>query len=81
MVCGSVRENNPRILASELSPVETQKHTIACLLHKQCICTLYIVRYLKLNIGLSVKGAINVITVCFTDFVVVPLRWCLTKMI
>ena len=31
MVCASVREDNPRALASELTPVHTQNHTITCI--------------------------------------------------
>ena len=38
MVCKYVREDNPRALASEFSPVHTQKHTITCLLHQYAYC-------------------------------------------
>ena len=34
MVCASVQENNPRALASGLSPVHTHNHTITALLHQ-----------------------------------------------
>ena len=57
MVCASVREDNPRALASELSPVQTQNHTILRLLHQHAIafCAL---RYIwPINIGVSMKGA------------------------
>ena len=33
MVCASVQEDNPRDLASGLSPLKTHNHTISCLLH------------------------------------------------
>ena len=38
MVCvSSVREENPQALASGLSPVQTQNHTITCLLHQHVL--------------------------------------------
>ena len=51
MVYASVREDNPRALASRLSPVQTQNHTVTC------NSTLNTVRYLTLNIGISIGGA------------------------
>ena len=52
MVCKSVWEENPRALAIDLSPVQTQTHAPAC------ICTLCVARYLAFNIGISMKGVI-----------------------
>ena len=34
MVCAYVREDNPRVLASTLSPIHTHNHTIIALLHQ-----------------------------------------------
>ena len=34
MVCAYVREDNPRALANELSPVHAHNHTIPALLHQ-----------------------------------------------
>ena len=53
MVCAHVRGDNPRALASGLSPVHMHNHIASA-----CVCTLCIVRYLMQNIGLSLKGAI-----------------------
>ena len=41
-VCASVREGNPRALASGLLPVHTLNHTITCLLHQHAfvLCAL-----------------------------------------
>ena len=43
MVCAYVREDNPRALASGLSPVRVHNHTITALLHqhKCALCALY----------------------------------------
>ena len=40
MVCASVREDNPRALASGLSPVQTHKRCNNVLIAPACICTL-----------------------------------------
>ena len=53
MVCAYVREDNPRALASGLSPVHMHNHIAPA-----CVFTLCIVRYLMQNIGISLKGAI-----------------------
>ena len=58
MVCASVREDNPRALASGLSPVQSQNHNNNLLIAPACICTMFIARYLTLNIGIAIKGAI-----------------------
>ena len=34
MVCVAEGEDNPQVLASGLSPVQTQNHTITCLFHQ-----------------------------------------------
>ena len=53
MGCAYVREDNQRALASGLLPVQTQKHTINLLIASSSICTLYMPRYLIVNIGIS----------------------------
>ena len=40
MICAYVREDNPRALASGLSPVHTHDHTITFLLYQHA-CALY----------------------------------------
>ena len=42
MVCAYVREDNPRALASGLSPVHAHNHTITALLHQHAcaLCAL-----------------------------------------
>ena len=50
-----LREDNPRALASRLSSVQTQNHTITCLLHKYAF-VLYALRDIWRQI--SMKGAI-----------------------
>ena len=62
MVCASVQENNPRAVASGLSPVHTHNHTITFLLHKDVCALISIVRYLILKVGISLKGAISCLT-------------------
>ena len=57
-VCAPVRGDNPRALASGLSPVQTHKTYNNLLITPACICTLCIARYLMLNIG-SMIGAIT----------------------
>ena len=54
----SVREDNQRTLASVLSPVQTQIHTIACLLHQHTfvLCA----EYSTLTIEIFMEGAISV---------------------
>ena len=37
MVCASVQEDNPRVLGSGLSPVQTQSYTITCFLHQHAV--------------------------------------------
>ena len=37
MVCANVREDNPRALASGLSPVHMQNHTITASLHQNAM--------------------------------------------
>ena len=73
MVCAYVREDNPRVLVSGLSPVHKHNHTLIHLIISRayaqpynnfhivpaCMCILYIVRYLMLNIGLTLKCAIS----------------------
>ena len=49
MACVYVREDYPPALASGLSPVQKQNHTMFAF-----------ARYLTLNIGLSLKGAISI---------------------
>ena len=39
MVCAYVREDNPRALASGLSPVHTHKPYNNCLIAPACMCT------------------------------------------
>ena len=51
MVCASVQEDNPRALASRLSPVQTQNHTMTCLLHQHAFvhCALRDIRRCGIN--------------------------------
>ena len=46
MVCAYVREDNPRDLASGLSPIHTHSHTLTVLLHQHACALCEIVRYL-----------------------------------
>ena len=54
MVCVSVQVGNPGALASGLLPVQTQNHTITCLLyyHASVLCAFR-------DIGILMKGAIR----------------------
>ena len=65
MVCVYVREDNPRAIASGLSPIHMHNHTITALLHQARVYTLSIVRYLMLNIEISLKVAIKIIEVLY----------------
>ena len=62
MVCASVWEDNPRALASGLSYVQTQNHTITYLFlllqHTFALCALRNAFYLAFNIEILMKGAI-----------------------
>ena len=59
MVCASVREDNPRALASGLSSVQKHKPYSNLLIVSVCICTLCIPRYFGLNIGISIIGKLQ----------------------
>ena len=59
MVCASVREDNPRALASGLSPVPAHNLYKNFLIAPACLCTLCIVRNLMLNIVISILGALQ----------------------
>ena len=61
MVCAYVREDNPQALANRLSPVHTHNHTITFFIAPACMSTLFIVRYLVFNIGISLQGAIIIL--------------------
>ena len=55
MVCVSVLEVNPQALTSGLSSVQTQHHTITCLLHQHAfaLCALrniiFVIKHLNIN--------------------------------
>ena len=51
MVYAPVRKDNPRALASRLSPVHTQNHTMTCLLHQHAFvhCVLRDIRRWGIN--------------------------------
>ena len=46
LICAVRLEGNPRALASRLPPVQTQNHTITCLLHQHAFAILcYILEF------------------------------------
>ena len=55
IVCAYVRENNPRALASGLSPVHIHNFTITALLHQHA-CPLCAFEMFDVNNEISLKG-------------------------
>ena len=60
-VCACVREDIPQALASGLLLAHTQNHTITYSFAPEYIYTLFIARYLMLNIRISMKCVIMVL--------------------